>query len=146
MTAEQLLANIKHLPPYIHFNLQKTNRETQDALSILSRQIGCQVKDLGIAGTKDKRAVTVQRVSLRRGKHTTEGLWKTINGVRGGRGSYAERQATKTRGDRGVRVGDFAYEKEALDLGLLRGNHFKITLRCVVVWLGQVERSESLPR
>ncbi|CAH7667501.1 hypothetical protein PPACK8108_LOCUS1901 [Phakopsora pachyrhizi] len=44
-------------PPFIHFTLQKTNRETQHALSILYRQLHCNVsKDLGICGTKDKRS------------------------------------------------------------------------------------------
>ncbi|OXC60655.1 hypothetical protein AYX13_07078, partial [Cryptococcus neoformans] len=49
------------LPAYIHFTLHKSNRETMDALSHLQRLLGVQAKDLTVCGTKDKRAVTVQR-------------------------------------------------------------------------------------
>ncbi len=57
-------------PPYVHFTLQKTNRDTQDALQNLARTLHVPVKALSTAGTKDKRGVTVQRVSLRRDAKT----------------------------------------------------------------------------
>lgn len=41
----------------------------------------------------------------------------------------SERKVMSERGDRGTRIGDLSYEKEGLDLGLLKGNQFKITLR-----------------
>ena len=113
-------------PPYIHFTLQKTNRDTQDALAHLSRTLHCNVKDLSVAGTKDKRGVTVQRVSLRRGNKTVEDVWKMANGLNGRR---TMEEALTQRGERGVRVADFNYRKASLELGMLKGNAFVITLR-----------------
>ena len=37
------------------------------------------------------------------------------------------------RGERGVRVADFNYRKASLELGMLKGNAFVITLRLVVL-------------
>ncbi|CDO71290.1 hypothetical protein BN946_scf184908.g47 [Trametes cinnabarina] len=117
-------------PPYIHFTLQKTNRDTQDALAHLSRTLHCSVKDLSVAGTKDKRGVTVQRVSLRRGNKTVEDVWKMANGLNGRR---TMEEILTQRGERGVRVADFNYRKASLELGMLKGNAFVITLRNVRV-------------
>ena len=116
-------------PPYIHFTMQKTNRDTQDALGHLSRLLKVGVKDLSVAGTKDKRAVTAQRVSLKRNGKTVEDAWKMINGQYGRR---TLEEALTQRGERGVRVADFNYRKAGLELGMLKGNFFVITLRFVI--------------
>ena len=113
-------------PAYIHFTLQKTNRDTQDALQYLSRTLHVSVKDLSTAGTKDKRGVTVQRVALRRGAKTVEDAWKLANGVPAKRSAN---DAIRGRGERGVRIADLTYRKAALELGMLKGNAFVITLR-----------------
>ena len=118
-------------PPYIHFTLQKTNRDTQDALSYLSRVIRCNVKDFSFAGTKDKRGVTVQRVSLKRNNKAVEDVWRLANGVNG---KKTTQDALTQRGERGVRLADFRYRKAGLDLGMLKGNVFVITLRCVMLY------------
>lgn len=110
--------------------MQKTNRDTQDALAHLSRILHVNVKDLSVAGTKDKRGVTVQRVSLRRGNKSVEDVWTMANGVNGRR--TAEEALTR-RGERGIRIADFNYRKASLELGLLKGNAFVITLRYVNV-------------
>jgi hypothetical protein len=111
-------------PPFIHFTLQKTNRDTQDALGHLARTMHVNVKDLSVAGTKDKRGVTVQRVSLWRGNKSVEDVWRLVHG------SNSRRDALKERGERGIRVADFNYRKARLELGMLKGNAFVITLRC----------------
>jgi len=118
-------------PPYIHFTLQKTNRDTQDALGHLSRLLHVGVKDLTVAGTKDKRGVTVQRVSLNRHKKTVEEVWKLINNP-GSRKTTQE--AISQRGERGVRIADLNYRKAGLELGMLKGNAFVITLRYAIAW------------
>lgn len=82
-----------------------------------------------MCGTKDKRAITVQRVSLKRGSLTTQQVWRAVNGVRSGR--RTEEGAIEERGERGTRIGDLAYSSHQLDLGSLKGNQFVITLRCV---------------
>jgi tRNA pseudouridine13 synthase len=114
-------------PPYIHFTLQKTNRDTQDALGYLSRTLHVNIKDLAVAGTKDKRGVTVQRVSLRRGNKTVEDVWKSANQFN----RRSVQEILSQRGDRGVRIADFNYRKTGLELGMLKGNAFVITLRYV---------------
>jgi tRNA pseudouridine13 synthase len=106
--------------------MQKTNRDTQDALLHLSRVFHVNGKDLSVAGTKDKRGVTVQRVSLKRGNKTVEDVWKMANS-QGGR--KASETALTQRGERGVRVADLNYRKASLELGMLKGNAFIITLR-----------------
>ncbi|VDB85446.1 unnamed protein product [Peniophora sp. CBMAI 1063] len=123
-------------PPYIHFTMQKTNRDTQDALIHLSRSLHVNVKDLSVAGTKDKRGVTLQRVALRRGNKSVEDVWRLANGVPSKRTAD---KAVKERGERGVRIADFNYRKAALELGMLKGNAFVITLRNV-----QVDSKEDL--
>ncbi|MBW0499794.1 hypothetical protein O181_039509 [Austropuccinia psidii MF-1] len=119
-------------PPYIHFTLQKTNRETQDALSILARLLHCHVsRDLSICGTKDKRAVSCQRVSLKKGRRTLEEVWAVINQIKKNR-DYSNSDLLKQRGDKGIRVGDFTYEQDPLKLGQLNGNRFVIVLRHII--------------
>lgn len=113
-------------PPYIHFTMQKTNRDTQDALGHLSRLLHVNVKDLSVAGTKDKRGVTVQRVSLNRHNKMVEDIWRLGNNI-GGRRTLEE--AMSQRGERGIRIADFNYRKASLELGMLKGNAFLITLR-----------------
>lgn len=117
------------LPQYIHFTLQKTNRETQDCLGHISRMLSVHTRDLAVCGTKDKRAITVQRVSLKRGGYTTQQVWRAVNGVKSGR--RTEEAAVLDRGERGTRIGDLEYSPKPLDLGSLKGNEFVITLRYV---------------
>ncbi|KAF8897636.1 pseudouridine synthase [Infundibulicybe gibba] len=114
-------------PPYIHFSMQKTNRDTQDALGHLARTLHVNVKDLSVAGTKDKRGVTVQRVSLKRNGKTVEDIWKLANGRK------SAQDGVWQRGERGIRIADFNYRKASLELGMLKGNAFVITLRSVKV-------------
>ncbi len=118
--------NKSYIPPFIHFTLHKVNRDTQDALAHISRLLHCNIKDLGVAGTKDKRGVTTQRVSLKRNRKTLEDVWRMVNNVPGRRSAE---EAIKTRGERGVRIGDLEYRKAGLELGMLKGNTFMITLR-----------------
>ena len=46
-------------------------------------------------------------------------------------GKRSEKAVTQYRGERGLRIGDLAYSNEMLDLGMLKGNKFTITLRSV---------------
>ncbi|KAK4685164.1 tRNA pseudouridine13 synthase, partial [Tremellales sp. Uapishka_1] len=116
-------------PPYIHFTLHKSNRETQDCLMNLARLLGTHQKELSVCGTKDKRAVTVQRVCLKRGRLNLGDVWRAINGIKMKR--RTEKSAMEERGERGCRIGDLSYSTEYLELGMLKGNHFLITLRNV---------------
>ncbi len=101
-----------------------------DCLSHMSRLLRVSDKALSTAGTKDKRGVTVQRVCLKRGGMRMVDVWKNVNGLNSGRKNM--RQVLNERGERGVRIGDMAYSDEYLELGMLKGNHFLITLRWVL--------------
>lgn len=116
-------------PPYIHFTLHKTNRDTQDCIAHLSRALGCNANDVSVCGTKDKRAVTVQKVCFKRRGKNLLAVWKSANNIRHGRNT--EKQAVQERGERGARIGDLEYSDKYLELGMLKGNHFAITLRYV---------------
>jgi tRNA pseudouridine13 synthase len=94
---------------YCHFTLYKENKDTMEAVSLLARFLKTNPKDLGFAGTKDRRAATVQRVSARR--------------------VDAERLAALNKTLRMMVVGDFEYSPASIGLGDLQGNEFTITLR-----------------
>jgi tRNA pseudouridine13 synthase len=95
-------------------------------LQHLARTLHIPVKDLSTAGTKDKRGVTVQRVSLWRGSKTVEDVWKLANGVPT---RHSADDAIRVRGERGVRIANLTYRRASLELGMLKGNAFVITLR-----------------
>jgi tRNA pseudouridine13 synthase len=94
---------------HIHFTLYKENKDTMEVIFFLKGQLKTNVKTFQFAGTKDRRAVTVQRVSA----HRVE----------------AERLAGLNKVLRNSSVGDFEYQKYGLELGDLKGNEFLITLR-----------------
>lgn len=81
-----------------------------------------------MCGTKDKRGVTVQRVCVKRSGMTLKDFWKAVNGLKDGK---TLKQALTQRGERGLRIGDLRYSNQYLELGMLKGNHFTITLRNV---------------
>ncbi|KIW30962.1 uncharacterized protein PV07_02649 [Cladophialophora immunda] len=102
---------------YVHFTLYKENKDTLEVISYLTKQLKTNNKTCQFAGTKDRRAVTVQRVSAYRVE--------------------AERLAALNRSLRYAAVGDFEYQKHGLELGDLAGNEFVVTLRdCHLVELG----------
>lgn len=94
---------------YLHFSLYKENKDTMEAISWLSKQVKMSPKSFQFAGTKDRRAVTVQRVSVERVLvHAMIGAGRTL------------KQAW---------IGNFEYRPQPLQLGDLTGNEFVITLR-----------------
>ena len=94
---------------YLHFSLYKENKDTMEVISYLCRMLKIKPKDFAFAGTKDRRAVTVQRVSVYR--------------------QYASSLERLNHTLRQARLGDFKHEKHRLELGELDGNQFIITLR-----------------
>ncbi|XP_050225541.1 multisubstrate pseudouridine synthase 7 [Mercurialis annua] len=100
------------LGKFLRFHLYKENKDTQEALGIIGKMLGLQPRAFGFSGTKDKRAVTTQRVTLFKQR--------------------ASRLAALNDRLIGIKVGDFCHVKEELLLGQLLGNRFTITLRGVV--------------
>ena len=98
---------------HLGFTLYKENRDTHDALAQLARALRLPPNALGFAGTKDKRAVTAQRVTAF--KVTAERLRQLM--------------AAAPFGESIVVGDDLTYDEEPLRLGALAGNRFTIVLR-----------------
>ena len=94
---------------YLHFSLFKENKDTMEVISYLARQLKVKPQSFQFAGTKDRRAVTVQRVSVYR--------------------VHAERMVPLGRSLRNAKIGNYEYSSHGLELGELSGNEFVITLR-----------------
>ncbi|KAM5436334.1 multisubstrate pseudouridine synthase 7 [Microsporum ferrugineum] len=94
---------------YLHFTLYKENKDTMEVISFLSRQLKVAPKAFQFAGTKDRRGATAQRVSVFR--------------------IYPDRMANLNGSLRMAAIGDYAYQKQGLELGQLNGNEFVVTLR-----------------
>ncbi|CAH1427925.1 unnamed protein product [Lactuca virosa] len=102
----------EHLGKFLRFHLCKENKDTQEALGVIGKMLGIQPRAFGFSGTKDKRAVTTQRVTVFKQR--------------------ANKVANLNKRLIGIKVGDFSYVNEGLLLGQLHGNRFAITLRGVV--------------
>ena len=94
---------------FLHFTLYKENKDTMEAISWLAKQLYMMPKNFEFAGTKDRRGVTAQRVSVYR--------------------VQIDRLISAGRSLKYANVGDFEYQPKALQLGELDGNEFVITLR-----------------
>ncbi|KAG6647237.1 hypothetical protein CIPAW_07G064800 [Carya illinoinensis] len=97
---------------FLRFHLYKENKETQEALGVIGKMLGIQPRSFGFAGTKDKRAISTQRVTVFK--------------------QHATKLAALNARLIGIKVGDFCYVREGLLLGQLLGNRFTVTLRGVV--------------
>ncbi|KAG8391024.1 hypothetical protein BUALT_Bualt01G0145000 [Buddleja alternifolia] len=96
---------------FLRFHLYKENKDTQEALGLLGKMLGVQPRSFGFAGTKDKRSVSTQRVTVFKQR--------------------ASRLAALNEKLFGIKVGNFCYVNDGLVLGQLQGNRFMITLRSV---------------
>jgi tRNA pseudouridine13 synthase len=96
---------------YVKFALQKQNIDTHNALSMISKMLRINPKVFSVAGTKDKRAITVQ--------------WATAFKV------LPEKLSTINSKARDICIGNFSYVQDQVRLGDLQGNKFVIVLRNV---------------
>ncbi|KAK2590173.1 multisubstrate pseudouridine synthase 7 [Conoideocrella luteorostrata] len=94
---------------YLHFTLYKDNRDTMDAVSQIARLLRVKPQIIGYAGTKDRRASTTQRCSVR----------------------YQRKRAMAGLNGKlwGITTGDYEYRDDPIHLGQLLGNEFVITLK-----------------
>ncbi|WKA03129.1 hypothetical protein VitviT2T_021258 [Vitis vinifera] len=102
----------EHVGKFLRFHLYKENKDTQEAIGLIGKMLGIQPRSFGFAGTKDKRSVSTQRVTVFK--------------------QHANRLAALNERLIGIKVGDFCHVREGLVLGQLLGNRFTITLRGVV--------------
>lgn len=92
---------------YLHATLQKYNWDTLKAVKEISKRLHVSDKRIGYAGTKDKRALTAQRISL----------WKTKK-------EDAQKLLIKD-----IILKDYKYSDYRINLGDLSGNRFTVTIR-----------------
>ncbi|KAM4054603.1 tRNA pseudouridine synthase D (TruD) domain-containing protein [Hirsutella rhossiliensis] len=99
---------------YLHFTIYKDNRDTMDAVNQIARVLRIKPQSVGYAGTKDRRASTAQRCSVRHVRQRalagcSSKLW-------------------------GIETGDYEYRDESINLGQLLGNEFVIVIKnCKIV-------------
>ncbi|KAI0166458.1 pseudouridine synthase [Xylariaceae sp. FL1272] len=94
---------------FLHFTLYKENKDTMDALNHMARILRFPAKFFGVAGTKDRRAVTSQRVSI---KNRSPASMLIIN----------ERIHQ-------IKIGDFKFSRLPIRLNDHNGNEFIIVLK-----------------
>jgi tRNA pseudouridine13 synthase len=101
----------ENLEDYLQFTLFKENIDTMSAAHVISKLLATRVDNIQFAGTKDKRAITSQKVTMYRRKPSDLARLNRFNLPPF------------------IRVGDFEYVKEPLKLGSLSGNNFGIIMR-----------------
>lgn len=94
---------------YLHFTVYKENKDTMEVISYLAKQLKMKPQAFQFAGTKDRRGITVQRVSVYR--------------------VFADRVIAAGKTLRNAKLGNYEYLPRGLQLGDLTGNEFVITLR-----------------
>ncbi|MGQ9514969.1 MAG: tRNA pseudouridine(13) synthase TruD [Thermoproteota archaeon] len=92
---------------YLHFTMVKRNWNTVKALALIARKLEVSLKRFGIAGLKDKRAITSQRVSV----------WRVREG------ELARLNLPE------IYLKDFSYSDCRINLGDALGNRFTVTIR-----------------
>jgi tRNA pseudouridine13 synthase len=103
--------------------MQKTNTDTMSAIFMLSKATGRKLNVFGFAGTKDKRGVTTQRVSVFAiNKHEIVHQLSNLHNVQ---------------------VGNFVESKEPIKLGDLQGNRFCLAIRDLKCEKGFEELTKS---
>ncbi|CCW69992.1 unnamed protein product [Phytomonas sp. Hart1] len=99
--------------PFLHFTLYKENIDSAHALRTMAKYLHLSTRQFQYCGTKDKRAVTVQRMAIR---DIEPDKLSSVNKL-----SFGPRSV--------VKVGSFKEENTGLKLGEAYGNYFQITLR-----------------
>lgn len=106
---------------YCHFVLYKENKDTMDAINVLSRYLRVKPNIFSYMGTKDKRAITVQEIAVLK--------------------ITAQRLAHLNKCLMNFKLGNFSYQKNPLKLGELQGNHFTVVLRNITGTDDQVQQA-----
>lgn len=95
---------------YLRILLQKENKDTSEGVQLIARFFGLKPGQVQFAGTKDKRGVTTQALTI----------------------PYVEPSRAASVNSKLIgltKIGNFAAVNSRLDLGDLQGNQFKVILR-----------------
>jgi len=107
---------------YTLFNIIKVNKDTFEAVRLISKALGIQPKSIGYAGLKDKRSISVQMASIR--------------------GNYVEKLKNLRLHD--IYIRNISPSKNPIKLGQNWGNQFVITLRNIKHMPDQRKKVEEL--
>lgn len=108
---------------YLHFTLYKENKDTMEAVNHIARTVRIKPNGFGFAGTKDRRAATVQRMSAYHLRHETLDFLNTQTSA--------------------MKMGDYKYSQYPIELGDHGGNEFRITVKNVTVNGGETSSLDS---
>ncbi|XP_043083526.1 pseudouridylate synthase 7 homolog isoform X2 [Puntigrus tetrazona] len=111
----------KNRGSFCHFVLYKENKDTMDAINLLSKFLRVRPNMFSYMGTKDKRAITVQEIAVLK--------------------ISAERLSHLNKCLMNLKLGNFSYKNHPLKLGELQGNHFTVVLRNISGSQEQVEQA-----
>uniref|UniRef100_A0A8C8G1G4 Pseudouridylate synthase 7 homolog n=1 Tax=Oncorhynchus tshawytscha TaxID=74940 RepID=A0A8C8G1G4_ONCTS len=106
---------------FCHFVLYKENKDTMEAINVLSKFLRMRPNVFSYMGTKDKRAITVQEIAVLK--------------------VTAERLSHLNKCLNNFKLGNFCYKKHPLKLGELRGNHFTVVIRNITGTDDQVQQA-----
>lgn len=98
------ISKISESGPFSYYILKKTNCSTIDAINLVSKKFNIQRKNINFAGTKDKKAITEQVISIKQGPKHDFDLGK-------------------------VKLQFMGYGEEQLNLGDNSGNYFEIIVK-----------------
>jgi len=102
---------------YLHFTLVKRDWDTIKALKQIGRKLRVSMKRFGIAGLKDKRAITSQRISV----------W------------WIKAEDLANLSLPCICLKDFEYSDDRINLGDAIGNRFTVTIRGIPLSKGEIE-------
>lgn len=125
---------------FLHFTLFKEFWDTSYLFGQLYKILGVERErhtySFAVAGTKDKRGLTTQRVSIK--CVLADRLKRAVNKLNAFKPH--NRDSTQQR----VEIGDFEYKTEPIQLGDLNGNRFTIVLRNISLDQGVDSALQSL--
>jgi len=87
------------------YRLEKTGLDTFTLLAYLSKRLGVPYKEFGVAGLKDRHAITVQNITI------------------------PSRYKVTSVNEQNFKLEHIGYLAKAIDIGDLKGNKFEITVR-----------------
>ncbi|MBW2995727.1 tRNA pseudouridine(13) synthase TruD [Candidatus Woesearchaeota archaeon] len=105
---------------YSYFWLTKTNYTTMNAVKTIAAALNIPLKFIGFAGTKDKRAITKQTISIK-----------------------APKEKVETLNLKDIKLGYIGQGSKPISLGDLKANEFVITVRNLIT--RRLQHGEIIP-
>ncbi|MEK6942389.1 MAG: tRNA pseudouridine(13) synthase TruD [archaeon] len=118
-TEKEWPQNADEKKEHLILTMEKFNYDANNAVRIIARVLQVSNKRIGFAGMKDKRAITVQKISV----------WKP------------DYEKVKTFNSRYIDLRDAQWSNTRIELGDLKGNAFEITIRNISLEKMELEKT-----